>query len=82
MRMMVVSESGNMGRRKDLLEAERLAILNQVLMVVRNMVIFEFNEKEVKHFAQRFIKLLRQDEKFQKDVFVSYALSRTPLRTR
>lgn len=39
-KMMIVSESGNIGRKKELLEAERLAILNQMLMVVRNMVIF------------------------------------------
>ena len=44
-----------------MLEAERAAILNQMLIVVRNMVIFEYTEKEVKAFASRFIKLLKQD---------------------
>jgi hypothetical protein len=46
------------------------------------MVIFDFSEKDVKAFALRFIKLLRQDEKFQKDVFVPPALPRTPSRTQ
>jgi hypothetical protein len=34
------------------------------------MIIFEFTEKEVKAFAARFIKLLKMDERFQKDVNV------------
>ena len=52
---------GNLHRKKELIEAERSAILNQMLIVVRNMIIFEFTEKEVKAFANRFIKLLKQD---------------------
>jgi hypothetical protein len=60
-------------KKKELLEGERAAILNQMLIVVRNMIIFEFTEKEVKAFASRFIKLLKQDEKFQKDVNVHVA---------
>jgi predicted nucleotidyltransferase len=56
-----LSDLANPNKRKELQEAERLAILNQLLMVVRNMVIFDFTEKEVKAFASRFIKLLRQD---------------------
>ena len=50
-----------MHRKKELLEAERSAILNQMLIVVRNMIIFDYTEKEVKAFASRFIKLLKQD---------------------
>lgn len=34
---------GNINRKKELFEAERSAILNQMLIVVRNMIIFEFN---------------------------------------
>ncbi len=41
-----------------------------MLIVVRNMIIFDYTEKDVKAFAIKFIKLLKQDEKFQKDVFV------------
>ena len=36
---------GNLHRKNELLEAERAAILNQMLIVVRNMIIFEFTEK-------------------------------------
>jgi hypothetical protein len=37
---MIMGSSGNLHRKKELLEAERAAILNQMLIVVRNMVIF------------------------------------------
>lgn len=40
------------------------------------MIIFEFTEKEVKAFANRFVKLLKQDEKFHKDVNVEMFLLR------
>lgn len=38
---MIQSDAGS--RKKELVEAERLAILNQMLMVVRNMVIFDYS---------------------------------------
>ena len=69
-RKMMLLQPGNVHRKKELLEAERLAILNQMLMVVRNMVIFEWPTKTVKTFAARFVKLLKQDDQMQKDLNV------------
>lgn len=62
--------AGSQGLRREFSDAERSAIVNQILMVVRNMIIFELGEKEVKSFAGRFIKLLKQDDKCTKDVNV------------
>lgn len=52
-----------------MLEAEKTSILNQILYVVRNMIIFEFTEKDVKSFGLRFCKLLKLDDKNVKDVY-------------
>lgn len=51
-----------------------------MLIVVRNMIIFEYTEKEVKAFAGRFVKLLKQDEKFLKDVYVTLKRCRILLK--
>lgn len=45
------------------------------MYVVRNMVLFDFNEREVKDFSNKFVKLLKQDDKFLRDVYVSKMLS-------
>lgn len=39
------------------------------------MVLFDFNEREVKDFSNKFVKLLKQDDKFLRDVYVSKMLS-------
>lgn len=38
------------------------------------MVLFDFNEREVKEFSNKFVKLLKQDDKFLRDVYVSKML--------
>mgnify|MGYP006995459141 CR=1 FL=1 len=38
------------------------------------MILFDFNEKEVKDFAYKFVKLLKQDDRFLKDVYVTILL--------
>ena len=53
-----------------MMEAEKTAIMNQILYVVKNMIIFEFTEKDVKTFSNRFSKILKQDEKCLKDIHV------------
>lgn len=35
------------------------------------MILFGIHEKEVKEFSVKFVKLLKQDDKFLKDVNVS-----------
>lgn len=36
------------------------------------MILFDFTEKEVKDFTNKFVKLLKQDDKFLKDVHVHF----------
>lgn len=57
-------------------------MLNQILYIVRNMVLFDFSEREVKDFTNKFVKLLKQDDRFLKDVHVLTLLSRKALTTR
>lgn len=64
------------------MEAEKTAMLNQILYIVRNMVLFDFSEREVKDFTNKFVKLLKQDDRFLKDVHVLTLLSRKALTTR
>jgi hypothetical protein len=54
--------------KNEMLQAEKTAILNQTLYVVRNMIIFDFTEKDVKTFGLRFCKLLKLDDKSIKDI--------------
>lgn len=35
------------------------------------MILFDFTEKEVKDFGYKFVKVLKQDDKFLKDVYVT-----------
>jgi hypothetical protein len=63
-------------------EAEKTAMLNQILYIVRNMVLFDFSEREVKDFTNKFVKLLKQDDRFLKDVHVLTLLSRKVSTTR
>lgn len=53
------------------MEAEKTLILNQILYIVKNMILFDFTEKEVKDFGYKFVKVLKQDDKFLKDVYVT-----------
>lgn len=62
--------------KNDLIEAEKTSILNQILYVVRNMLLFDFSEKEVKEFTNKFVKMLKQDDRFLKDVYVKIKLCR------
>lgn len=39
------------------------------------MVLFDFTEKEVKEFSNKFVKMLKQDDKFLKDVYVSICIT-------
>lgn len=64
------------------MEAEKTAMLNQILYIVRNMVLFDFSEREVKDFTNKFVKLLKQDDRFLKDVHVLTLLSRKVSTTR
>lgn len=64
------------------MEAEKTAMLNQILYIVRNMVLFDFSEREVKDFTNKFVKLLKQDDRFLKDVHVLTFLSRKVSTTR
>lgn len=64
------------------MEAEKTAMLNQILYIVRNMVLFDFSEREVKDFTNKFVKLLKQDDRFLKDVHVLTLLSRKASTTR
>lgn len=64
------------------MEAEKTAMLNQILYIVRNMVLFDFSEREVKDFTNKFVKLLKQDDRFLKDVHVLTFLSRKASTTR
>lgn len=57
-------------------------MLNQILYIVRNMVLFDFSEREVKDFTNKFVKLLKQDDRFLKDVHVLTFLSRKASTTR
>lgn len=57
-------------------------MLNQILYIVRNMVLFDFSEREVKDFTNKFVKLLKQDDRFLKDVHVLTLLSRKASTTR
>lgn len=57
-------------------------MLNQILYIVRNMVLFDFSEREVKDFTNKFVKLLKQDDRFLKDVHVLTLLSRKVSTTR
>lgn len=52
-----------------MMEAEKTSILNQILYVVRNMIIFDFTEKDVKAFGLRFCKLLKLEDRSVKDVY-------------
>lgn len=54
-------------------------MLNQILYVVRNMILFDFTEREVKEFSNKFVKMLKQDDKFLKDVYVSVPIFRKVL---
>ena len=60
--------------RSELIEAEKTAVLNQILYIVRNMILF-YSEKEVKEFTNKFVKLLKQDDRFLKDVHVNLLLT-------
>ena len=62
--------------KNELIEAEKTSVLNQILYVVRNMILFDFTEREVKDFSNKFVKLLKQDDKFLKDVYVTAILYR------
>ena len=62
--------------KNELLEAEKTSVLNQILYVVRNMILFDFTEREVKDFSNKFVKMLKQDDKFLKDVYVDVSLFR------
>lgn len=62
--------------KTELAAAEKTLILNQILYVVRNMLLFDFVEKEVKQFVNRFVKLVKQDDKFAKQVYVTIHLFR------
>lgn len=64
------------------MEAEKTAMLNQILYIVRNMVLFDFSEREVKDFTNKFVKLLKQDDRFLKDVHVLTLLPRKVSITR
>lgn len=62
--------------KNELIEAEKTSVLNQILYVVRNMILFDFTEREVKDFSNKFVKMLKQDDKFLKDVYVDVSLFR------
>ena len=40
------------------------------------MILFDFAEKEVRDFSNKFVKMLKQDDKFLKDVYVYFYLCR------
>ena len=65
--------------KNELIEAEKTSVLNQILYVVRNMILFDFTEREVKDFSNKFVKMLKQDDKFLKDVYVDVSLFRKAL---
>lgn len=53
-----------------MLETEKVLILNQILYIVKNMIVFNFNEPEVKEFVNKFGKLFKQDDRFLKNLYV------------
>jgi hypothetical protein len=52
------------------MQAEKTTVLNQILYIVKNMVLFGYQEKEVREFAVKSTRLLKQDDKFLKDIYV------------
>lgn len=36
------------------------------------MILFDYTEKEVKEFTNKFVKMLKQDDRFLKDVHVPF----------
>jgi hypothetical protein len=54
--------------KNEMLQAEKTAILNQTLYVVRNMIIFDFTEKDVKTFGLfRFHRLVEHENEKERD---------------
>jgi hypothetical protein len=66
----------------DMEETEKKMVLNQILYIVKNMILFNFSESEVKEFASKFTKMLKQDEQFLNDVYVIVDGCRSALRMR